>query len=231
MSTTGSNLSRAMPSSGDPSAAETATRGPAEGNESTASSASKVQGLRTGSMFKGVFAKLRSGQDSAQSAETTVRSAWAPPAESITAHKSVPSEADLDEVEGLLRRASEMVRGPTAPPRPIDETAEVPPASSSSTQIVWNGAFQISHHPPQKGAHTSPGGEAGLTELPGSGAKRAPTSRMVQIHYDPDETAYVARDSASGLIVTQHQDREHLQDVCEWIGWRVVGGRMPNSSR
>ena len=54
---------------------------------------------------------------------------------------------------------------------------------------------------------------------------------MVQIHYDPDETAYVARDSASGLIVMQHQDREHLQDVCEWIGWRVVGGRMPNSSR
>jgi hypothetical protein len=67
--------------------------------------------------------------------------------------------------------------------------------------------------------------------LPGSGAKRAPTSRMVQIHYDPDETAYVARDSASGLIVMQHQDREHLQDVREWIGWRVVGGRMPNSSR
>jgi hypothetical protein len=52
-----------------------------------------------------------------------------------------------------------MVRGPPAPPRPIDETAEVPPVSSS--------------HPPQKGAYTSPGGEAGLTELPGFGAKRA----------------------------------------------------------
>jgi hypothetical protein len=52
-------------------------------------------------MFRGVFANLRSGQDSAQSPETTVPSAWAPPAESITAHKSVPSEADLEEVEGL----------------------------------------------------------------------------------------------------------------------------------
>jgi hypothetical protein len=177
--------------------------------------ASKVQGLRTGSMFRGVFANLRSGQDSAQSPETTVPSAWAPPAESITAHKSVPSEADLEEVEGLLRRATGTVRGLTAPPRQIDETAEVPPVASS--------------HPPQKGAHTSPGREAGLTELPSFGAKRAPTSRLVQIHYDPAETAYVARDFASGLIVMQHQDREHLQGMCEWIGWRVVGGPNPRS--
>ena len=68
--------------------------------------------------------------------------------------------------------------------------------------------------------HTSPGREAGLTELPSFGAKRASTSRLVQIHYDPAETAYVARDFASGLIVMQHQDREHPQGVCEWIGWR-----------
>jgi hypothetical protein len=95
---------------------------------------------------------------------------------------------------------------------------------------VSNGVVQTSHHPRQKAAHTSPDREAGPTELSNSGAKRAPTGRMVQIQYDRDKAAYVARDSDSGLIVLRHQNSEHLRDVCEWIGWRVVDGGMPSSS-
>jgi hypothetical protein len=104
-----------------------------------------------------------------------------------------------------------------------DEAAEVPPTSGTSMRVVSNGIVQNSHHPREKAAYTSPDSEVAPTELSGSiGAERARTSRMVQIQYDPKETAYVARDSESGLIVMRHQDREHLRDVCEWIGWRVV---------
>jgi hypothetical protein len=241
----------------DPSTAESAGQERTDPNESTTSSASAVQGLRTvtASMFRRVFAKLRAGQDSTQSAEpvsvsssptrsvlaepeplSTAPPTSAPPAKSdsvaIKAHTPVPSEADKDEVEVLLRRASEMVGGPaTTPPRPLgDEAAGVPPTTGASMRAVANGIVQNSHHPREKAAYTPPDTEVAPTELSGSmDAERARTSRMVQIHYDPNETAYVARDSESGLIVMRHKDCEHLRDVCEWIGWRVVDGGMPGS--
>jgi hypothetical protein len=251
MSTTGSNLRYPMTPGSDPSTAESAGQERTDPNENTTSSASPVQGLRTvtASMFRRVFAKLRAGEDSAQRAEpvsvsvspttsvlaepeplSTVPPTSAPPSKSepvsIKAHTPIPSEADNDpdEVEVLLRRASEMVGGPASPPRPLgDEAAEVPPTTGASMRAVSNGIVQNSHHPREKAAYTSPDTEVAPTELSGSmGAERARTSRMVQIHYDPNETAYVARDSESGLIVLRHQDREHLRDVCEWIGWRVV---------
>jgi hypothetical protein len=257
MSTTGSKLSGAMTSSGDPSTAESAGQERTDPNESITSSASAVQGLRTASIFRRVFAKLRAGEGSAQRAEpvsvsisqttsvlaepeplSTVPPTLAPPSKSepvsIKAHTPIPSEADndLDEVEALLRRASEMVGGPASPPRTLgDEAAEVPPTSGTSMRVVANGIVQNSHHPREKAAYTSPDTEVAPTQLSGSiGAERARTSRMVQIQYDPDKTAYVARDSDSGLIVMRHQNSEHLRDVCEWIGWRVVDGGMPSSS-
>jgi hypothetical protein len=255
MSTTGSNLSYPMTSSSDPSTSESAGQERTDPNESATSSASAVQGLRTvtASMFRRVFAKLRAGQDSTQSAEpvsvssgptssvlaepeplSTVPPTSAPPGKSepvsIKAHTPIPSEADNDpdEVEVLLRRASEMVGG--HPPPLGDEAPEVPPTSGTSMRVVSNEIVQNSHHPREKAAYTSPDTEVAPTELSGSmGAERARTSRMVQIQYDPNETAYVARDSESGLIVMRHKDCEHLRDVCEWIGWRVVDGGMPGS--
>jgi hypothetical protein len=192
MSTTDSNLSRAMTSS-----AESAGQGHADPNESTTSSASAEP------------ARL-----------------------SATAHTSVPVEADndVDEVEALLRRAIEMVRSPKGTPRPLGDAATVPPASGSAMHVVSNGIIQTSHHPRQKAAHTAPDREAGPTDLSDSGVKRAPTSRMVQIQYDPDKTVYVARNSDSGLIVMRHQNSEHLRDVCEWIGWRVADRGTSSSS-
>jgi hypothetical protein len=54
---------------------------------------------------------------------------------------------------------------------------------------------------------------------------KGPIRRNVQIVHNPDrEPAYAAKDSKSGMVVMRQQDRERLRSLCEWIGWRVVGG-------
>jgi hypothetical protein len=55
-------------------------------------------------------------------------------------------------------------------------------------------------------------------------AKGLPTSRVVQIHRDPNEAAYVAMDTKSGLSVLRHQDSARLRAMCDRIGWQVVDG-------
>jgi len=55
-------------------------------------------------------------------------------------------------------------------------------------------------------------------------AKGSPTSRVVQIHRDPNEAAYVAMDTKSGLSVLRHQDSARLRAMCDRIGWQVVDG-------
>jgi hypothetical protein len=54
-----------------------------------------------------------------------------------------------------------------------------------------------------------------------SGSK--PT-RVVHIHHDLDDAAYVAIDALSGLSVLRHQDSARLRAMCDRIGWQVVGG-------
>ena len=47
--------------------------------------------------------------------------------------------------------------------------------------------------------------------------------RTVQIvQHTKYEGSYSARDIQSGMVVMFHKDREQLQELCEWIGWRVV---------
>ena len=49
--------------------------------------------------------------------------------------------------------------------------------------------------------------------------------RNVQIVHDhSSETACIARDAKSGMVVMRHPNRDRLQELCEWIGWCVVDG-------
>jgi hypothetical protein len=66
--------------------------------------------------------------------------------------------------------------------------------------------------------------------------RRSPTAvvtesrptRVVQIHHDPDDAAYVAIDAKSGLSVLRHQDNARLRAMCHRIGWHVESPRtMP----
>src|SRR5260221_2211238 len=51
---------------------------------------------------------------------------------------------------------------------------------------------------------------------------RSLSSRVVQIHHDPDDATYVAMDTKSGLSVLRHRDRARLRAMCDRIGWQVV---------
>jgi hypothetical protein len=60
-------------------------------------------------------------------------------------------------------------------------------------------------------------------------AKRLHPSRIVQIQRDPQETAFLARDTKSGLVVMRHEDSKRLKELCEWFGWQVLDGGMPGA--
>ena len=62
--------------------------------------------------------------------------------------------------------------------------------------------------------------------LPARAAIGSRPARVVQLLYDPDDTAYVAIDAESGLSVLRHQDIARLQAMCGRLGWRVVGARV-----
>jgi hypothetical protein len=59
--------------------------------------------------------------------------------------------------------------------------------------------------------------------------KRPLTGRNVLITHDPSHQApYVATDTKSGLMVMRHRDSARLRELCEWLGWQVVGGIVPD---
>ena len=60
-------------------------------------------------------------------------------------------------------------------------------------------------------------------------AKRLRTSRIVQIQRDPQETAFLARDTKSGLVVMRHEDSKRLKELCDWFGWQVIDGGIPGA--
>ena len=57
-------------------------------------------------------------------------------------------------------------------------------------------------------------------------AGRSATGRIVQIGHGTHEAQYAAKDTKSGMVVMRNQDRERLRELCEWMGWRVVDGRV-----
>src|SRR6516165_4847862 len=56
---------------------------------------------------------------------------------------------------------------------------------------------------------------------------RSLSTRVVQIHHDPDDDTYVATDTKSGLRVLRHRDRARLRAMCDRIGWHVVDANAP----
>jgi hypothetical protein len=60
--------------------------------------------------------------------------------------------------------------------------------------------------------------------------ERKPT-RIVRIHHDADDAAYVAIDVESGLSLLRHQDSAHLRSMCARIGWRVASPPTTLGSR
>jgi hypothetical protein len=59
---------------------------------------------------------------------------------------------------------------------------------------------------------------------PTRGLSESKPTRVVQIHHDLDDAAFVATDAQSGLSVLRHQDSARLRAMCARIGWQVVGG-------
>ena len=59
-------------------------------------------------------------------------------------------------------------------------------------------------------------------------SKKSLTGRSVQISDDPStQAAYVAKDTKTGFTVMRHRDGARLRELCEWLGWQVVDGRLP----
>jgi len=58
---------------------------------------------------------------------------------------------------------------------------------------------------------------------------RSLSSRVVQIHHDRGDAAYVATDAKSGLCVLRHRDRARLRAMCDRIGWQVVEANTPSA--
>jgi hypothetical protein len=108
---------------------------------------------------------------------------------------SSESDKDLDECEALLRRAIEMVRGPTqssqTAPSVAEATSETPAENVSSAPAETSLAWQV----------------------------------VVQIHHDSEKAKYVAKDTKSGLSVLGHQDSARLRAMCDRMGWQVVDGQ------
>jgi hypothetical protein len=92
----------------------------------------------------------------------------------------------------------------------------------------------------RENALTVPGYEQHTFQCPGcdeverrlvfNRARRSLSGRNVQIGRDSrDEAAYAAKDAKSGMVVMRHADSARLRELCDWIGWQVVDGRMPSS--
>jgi hypothetical protein len=161
---------------------------------------------------------------------------------STTPPPLVPSDAgdDLDECEVLLKRAIEMVRGPTRGSQPAKSLTDVgagtrelegslpvhsaPPTSTPALakadsdldecEVLLKRAVEMVRGSTRWSRRTR-----GLLEgMPG----RSPTSRVVQIQHDPEDATYVATDTKTGLSVLRHRDRARLLAMCDRIGWQVT---------
>jgi hypothetical protein len=67
--------------------------------------------------------------------------------------------------------------------------------------------------------------------LPAKAAIDPKPARLIQLHHDPDDAAYVAIDAESGLSVLRHPDIARLRAMCDRLGWRVVGARSVAPAR
>jgi hypothetical protein len=183
-----------------------------------------VQSLPTAapSILRRLFAKLRLAQDSAASRSTEPASVpTAPPRSALT--ESVPLST--------VPPGS----GPPAEPKSVSTTAHpsVPSEADNNPddiEALLKSAIEMaraslrpSQLPTDHGARTPAALASSMRP------KRLRTSRIVQIQRDPQETAFLARDTKSGLVVMRHEDSKRLQELCDWFGWQVIDGGMPGA--
>jgi hypothetical protein len=144
----------------------------------------------------------------------------------------VPSEGgnDLDDCEVLLKRAIEMVRGPTRGSLPAKGLTD----GGAGTHEL-DGSLPV-HSAPPTSTPALIEADSDLDECEvllkrAIEMVRGPTRRMprsslmnraVQIHHDRDDATYIATDIKSGLSVLRHQDRARLLGMCNRIGWQVI---------
>jgi hypothetical protein len=113
---------------------------------------------------------------------------------------SPQTDSDRDECEALLRRATQMVRGPT---RSFQITTSLSEARSAAPAESLSNSSQA------------------------EGSRRSHVA--VQIHYDPKKAKYVAKDTKSGLGVLRHEESARLRAMCDRMGWRVVDGTVTSA--
>jgi len=111
----------------------------------------------------------------------------------------LPVASKPEAEEDLLRRAIEILDGPTP---------AAPPASAA---------------PPQPAAAAQPPTPRADEVIHAKLAKKSLLSRAVRVERAPDDaTMYLAKDIASGRTVMSHPDTAHLREMCGRIGWEVV---------
>jgi hypothetical protein len=120
-----------------------------------------------------------------------------------------------------------------APPSPApDEPAPVTGAATNDApapdpgEILLQRAIALVRSPQRRslasGGIADDGPVAPAEATVPSRSKRP--GRVVQIQRAPDEAAYVALDTRSGLSVLRHADSTRLRAMCDRIGWQVVEG-------
>jgi hypothetical protein len=112
---------------------------------------------------------------------------------------SSETDNDLDECEALLRRAIEIVQGPTR-------------SSLTKTNLIEARSAPLAKAVSSMRAERSPTSRI-----------------VVQIHHDPQKAKYVAKDTKSGLSVLRHQDSAWLRAMCDRMGWQVVDGTVTSA--
>jgi hypothetical protein len=114
------------------------------------------------------------------------------------------SDGDLDVCEALLKRAIEMVRGPTR-------------SSQTTTTTTTTSVTEARSGAPSK-------------LVSSVRADRPPASPIVvQIDHDPQKAKYVAKDTKSGLSILRHEDRTRLRAMCHRMGWQVLDGAVASA--
>jgi hypothetical protein len=169
-------------------------------------------------ILRRLFAKLHLARDSAASHSTEPASVpTAPPRSALTESQPL-STVPPAEPKSVLTTAHPSI------PSEADSNPDDIGALLKSAIEMARGSLRPSQMCTDHGART-PAALAGSMR-----AKRLRTSRIVQIQRDPQESAYLARDTKSGLVVMRHEDSKRLQELCEWFGWQVViDGGMPGA--
>jgi hypothetical protein len=169
------------------------------------------------SMLRRLFAKLHLAQDSAASRSTEpVSVPTAPPRSALT------EPQPLSTVPPAEPKSVPTTAHPSIPSE-VDNNPDDTEALLKSAIEMARGSSRPSQLSTDHGARTPAALASSMR------AKRLHPSRIVQIHRDPQQTAYLARDTKSGLVVMRHEDSKRLQELCDWFGWQVIDGGKPGA--